>query len=315
MNIWKPTPELLCCFWSRFRLVWPLALAVFTMSLAAPTFAQTARPANDQGATKPGAKAAPAPAPVPIGEPDPAVGRILKIWEQKGQDTDTLQVTFKRTVNDVEKKVDFGQAWIQSPYNLKVSFSGDEIKPNTKTRDIIEKERILFTEKEIWRYIFKQKEINIYPIKDKNAQLNQHPLRFLFQMNSKEAWEKYAISLMSQKDPKFAEKYHLILIVPRNARERRDDFTKVYIWLDKTTFIPGAIRVYSENNPHEDYLFTEIIPNPTLEDNAFRPVKYEKWKVIVDPLGQENQDAPAGKSAPRTNPTPNPNRKAAGSGQ
>ena len=113
--------------------------------------------------------------------------------------------------------------------------------------------------------------------------LQQGPLPFLFNMKAAEAKQRYSMRLLKQD----ANEY-LIGIVP-NVGIDKDSFSKAFLWLNKTTFLPNKLWLLPENNLKSRVEYTFTGPNNTIATNVamdkaiFGFAKIKDWKVIVNP--------------------------------
>jgi TIGR03009 family protein len=295
-----------------------LAFAAATWTIV-PASAQTPTPAKP-GQARP--QTAPLPTqgarlvPPPAAKVDPGVQRaaaqaaaklrqdmdqILAAWEKQSAQVKTLSVDFKR----VDKSAAWGeeeftgQAVLQSPDLACLNFkkrSNPDAAPGVAP--IYEDdERIVSTGSEVLQYKWDTMQIYIYPL-DKQAEqktLQQGPLPFLFNMKADEARKRYDMALTNQSD-----KQYLIRIAPLNEKDR-ESFSKAFLWLNKTTFLPDQLWLVSTNGKdYQDFKFNNVATNQKIDPKFFQKVKLPGWKEVVNDGGEVRSAAsgPGGRTAP-----------------
>lgn len=232
---------------------------------------------------------------------------LLDLWEKQSKKTVSLNVSFDKVVRDEGFGEEYfrGRAMLQSPDLACLEFTKCKLDAEGKPLTLPDKsgkpvvqmnpepdERIVCTGNEVLQYFWGDRKIFVFPL-DKQARqksLQQGPLPFLFNMKAAEAKRRYSMRLLKQD----ANEY-LIGIVPNEAIDR-ESFTKAFLWLNKTTFLPNKLWLLPENNAKSrvEYTFTgsnnTIVTNVAMDKTIFSFAKIAGWKVIVNP-GQDGQAA------------------------
>ncbi|WP_435015313.1 outer-membrane lipoprotein carrier protein LolA [Tundrisphaera sp. TA3] len=297
----------------KTHIAWILALAAVAGAVA-PASAQQAppaRPARPQPAA--GAGSGVRVAPAPTAKPDPVteklaqqaaaklrqeMDQILVAWEKQSSQVKSLSVDFKR----IDKSAAWGeeeftgQAVLQSPDLACLNFkkrtnpdAGPDAKPIYE-----DDERIVSTGSEVLQYKWDTMQIYVYPL-DKQAQqktLQQGPLPFLFNMKADEARKRYDMALTNQSD-----KQYLIRIAPLYDIDR-ESFSKAFLWLNKTTFLPDQLWLVATNGKdYQDFRFNNVATNQKIDPKFFQKIKLPGWKEVVND-GNEGRAAAAPAAAP-----------------
>jgi TIGR03009 family protein len=217
--------------------------------------------------------------------PNPAdvqkMEELLKEWEKHSAKITSLSTKCTRfdslvVVNDSVEYL--GEAFLMFPDRAYLNFC--EVDSKTKKIAPIT-ERILCTGEEVLLYRASTKQIFVYPLPKNQQQkaFQQGPLPFLFNFNVADAKRRYHFELMPIAQPDV----HCIRIIPL-AGEDREAFSEALILLNKTRFLPQAIKLISPNGKDfQLYKFPNIEVNGSIDPSKFVPVKFQGWQVVNNP--------------------------------
>lgn len=259
--------------------------------------ATTPRAAAPAPAARP---AAPAPAPA---RPDPKrMDGILDAWSQRSKTVKSLYARFTR--EDVvhawqdRSKYD-GQAYLMSPNLAYLNFEkvGEDGKPAPY-------ERIVCTGDRVYHFMADSKQVHVYTLAQQERQraLEEGPLPFLFNMDAAQARLRYQMTLLQEN-----EELYLIAITPLQKVDR-EAFSRAYIYLDRTRFLPTKIQLVDPNNGKDTKTFTIAVvqPNVKIAEAYFDAASQtrqviqadKKWDIVEynvagEPIGKPPATAPA----------------------
>ena len=281
-----------------------LILAVTAVLARSPgAVAQDAR-TKPAPVARPQAKAA-ARTPAPAGgtqtaaaQPQPAVNdapvkQLLGEWEKKSAELKTLDVHLKRTDHALDNAWDdeeyLGRAILQSPDHAWLNF--DKIKKGKDGKLVsVPHERIICTGTEIWQYLSETKQILIFPLakEEQKRAMDEGPLPFLFNMRAADAEARYLMSIVKE-----TPEFYVLSVTPR-LRIDQEAFSKAFLQLNRTTYLPVRIKLISpEGNNTKDYVLSDVKRNTEVRPENFKGVVLAKpWQVLRDP---GNEVAPARK--------------------
>jgi TIGR03009 family protein len=218
-----------------------------------------------------------------------AMESLLGLWEKQSAKLNTLYVGFTRIDKSPawDQLEEFrGQAYLQSPNLACLHFWKVEPVKETVAKEAAAKpalsdhERIVCTGTEVLQYDYKTKQIFRFPL-DKQARkraLQEGPLPFLFNMKAAEAKERYGMTLVKE-----TEKSYLISVVPHQEVDR-EVFSKAFIQLNKTTFLPDRLYLVSPNGKDsQDYVFSGVKANTEIKSQFFQALTIKGWKIIDNP--------------------------------
>ncbi len=236
--------------------------------------------------------------------------RLLGLWEQQSARLKSLDVSFTRLDkapgwNQVDEFR--GRAYLQSPNLVCLHFQKVDVVPPANKPTLQNYERIVCTGKEVLQYDYQRQQIFRFPLDKQQRQraLQEGPLPFLFNMKAAEAKERYGMTYINQN-----EKAYLIGVVP-HKQEDRDVFSKAFIQLSKSTFLPDRLLLLSPNGKDtQDYTFSGISANGQIDPQYFQQLQIKGWKLIDNPSPQQQpqaapravgrqEAAPAGRPATR----------------
>lgn len=251
--------------------------------------ATTASPGAVRAAQTPVQQAAPTGQPLtPVAADDPEAARkldlLLQQWEQRSSAVHTLHAKFLRVDRSKvwDEVVEYdGVAILRSPNLAVLEFSKiASPDPQTKQARTIPHERIICTGQEVYQYRYSEKKVYIYPINkdDRQRALEEGPLPFLFNMKAAEVKRRYEMVLRAE-DPKS----YIIHIVPRQQVDR-ESFSKAFIQLNKTSFLPDRLLLYDTNGKDsKDFRFEQIVSPKTVDTALFQGNRPKGWEVIYNP--------------------------------
>lgn len=286
------------------------------------------------------AKAAPEPAPDP--QAQARLDALLAAWEKQSAKVQTLDASYYRidksaVLGDIT--VYHGRAMLKAPFIA--CLNTETVKVDAKTEmklvsDAIQWERqapaervgpdpipktkrelydrIVCTGETVFHFDAAAKQIFEYPLsqEDREAALQQGPLRFLFNMKRDDVLKRYHMRVVGEDD-----RVWQIQIVPKLDIDR-NAFAQAVLVLRKTTFLPESIVLQEPNNNTQRFFLTQVTPNQPINDINFTP-QLDAWKranyeVVKNP--------PPGAQAPRgntpatkvANPAPGGATKAAAQG-
>jgi TIGR03009 family protein len=212
---------------------------------------------------------------------NPATERLLAEWEQKSSQLTTLTVAFNRVdrMKGWDEETYSGKAFLQSPNLACLHFQKVKVGPN-KAVTLIDHERIVATGQEVRQYDYATKEIFVFPL-DRNQRkraLQEGPLPFLFNMKAAEAKQRYFMEISKQN-----QSYYLIDVVPLLEQDRAV-FSRAYLQLNKTTFLPDRLLLVATNGKDtQDYTFREIQTNQKISPIFFQAHTIKDWTVRQNP--------------------------------
>lgn len=272
-----------------------LILAVTAVLARSPgAVAQVARP-SPAPAPRPQLKAPARPpatagrAVAPAAQPQPPVNdarvkQLLGEWEKKSAELKTLDVHLKRTDKALDGAWDdeeyLGRAILQSPDRAWLNF--DKIQKGKDGKPVgVPHERIICTGSEIWQYQSKTKQIFIFPLDKENKKraMEEGPLPFLFNMRAADAEARYLMSIVKE-----TPEFYVLSVAPR-LRIDQEAFSKAFLQLNRTTYLPVRIKLISpDGNNTKDYVLSEVKRNNPVRPENFKGVVLPKpWQVERDP--------------------------------
>jgi TIGR03009 family protein len=288
----------------RTLIAWTLTLALATSAWAqqqAPTTKKPNAPANAKAAAAPvDPKVEKARVDAENAANRAEMDRVLAEWEVRSKKVVSLDVLFDRI--DISpgwgNQYYQGRAMLQSPdlaclqfQKYKIDAAGKKIlaKKDGKVVPQLEPEpfeRIVCTGSKVLQYDWNEKKIFIFPLDKDSRQkaLQQGPLPFLFNLKAAEAKRRYSMTLLKQD-----EKDYLIGIRP-NEDIDKESFEQAFLWLNKKTFLPDKLMLYTVGNKErQEFVFAgelnTIRANTALDTKYFLDNRYAGWKVIDNPNG------------------------------
>jgi TIGR03009 family protein len=261
----------------------------------------TARPAGDAAAAAGRTPANPIP-------PDPArMKRLLRVWEQRSAELQTLDVEIQR----IDRRTGWaderfkGRAILKSPNLAWLDFKKEAEDPKKKQYVLVDYERIICTGTEVWQYRSDAKQILVFPLdrQSQNRALEEGPLPFLFNMKAAAAEARYKMDLVKE-----TPENYIISVVPL-LKIDQEAFSKAFLQLSKRTYLPDRIFLFSPNGKDtKDFTLTKVRPNEPVAMANFKGVRLPKpWVTRFDPGGEgQNQPAPPGGQDVGNRPPPNP---------
>ena len=224
--------------------------------------------------------------------------QILTAWEKRSSQVKSLSVEFKRIDESAAwgKEEFTGQAILQSPdlavLHFKKRTNPEAAKDAPKYED---DERIVSNGTEVLQYKWEDKKLYVYPLDAQVQQksLQQGPLPFLFNMKAAETRKRYDMALTQQSD-----KQYMIRIAPLLDIDR-ESFSKAFLLLNKTTFLPDRLRLVATNEKdYQDFTFSQVVANQPIDPKVFRKVMMPGWSEIVNDGKEAVAAAPAPGSGP-----------------
>jgi TIGR03009 family protein len=271
-----------------------LIVAAGVTSAAFGQAPQARRPAASAAASK--AAAAKVPDPAEEAAKRAEMEKLLGLWEKQSARLTALDVGFERTDKSPgwNEKIKYqGRAYLQTPNLACLHFQKEEEKAGEKPK-LVPHERIVVTGKEVLQYDYETKQIFRFPLdkQDRKKALQEGPLPFLFNMKAAEARQRYGMTLMDQNP-----KAYLIAIVPHDDYDR-EVFSKAFIQLSKTTFLPDRLMLLSPNGKDtQDYVFSGIKANGEINPQFFQALTIKGWKLIDNPAPNQAGQRPAAAGA------------------
>jgi TIGR03009 family protein len=236
----------------------------------APAARAGSQPAAGKAAPPPAATrpAGGAPGTAARGKPalDPRkLDELLHAWEVQSQRTTSLRATFTR--EDLDRawnaKTYFaGTAVLKSPNLAYLEFQ--KYSDDLKTKSF--SERIVCSGDRVYHFQADTKQVHIYELaqEDRQKALEEGPLPFLFNMKASQAKARYKMALLDETAAEW-----LILIEPI-AEVDRQAFSKAYVRLDRTNFLPTEIVLTDPSNGKDTktYKFVTRDRQLTVKRNA-----------------------------------------------
>ena len=236
----------------------------------------------------------------------PQMLNLLKVWESKTSEIETLQGVFRRYEYDsvfMTEKRAVGRYWFGSPDKARMDFQPDpevikalEKNPNEKLVHnfegksyAVEAEKTtswICTGKEILEIDHEQKQYSKMeiPAQYQGQRITDGPMPFLFGMKADSVTKRYKMAFGSMHKP--GERIHIIAypIVPALRRE----FQKAELLLDPETFLPQAVRLLDPSG-NKKTTYTFYSPEPfTLKTKLGGP-----WSVYLGPPWKKIADIKA----------------------
>ena len=285
------------------RIALTFVTFIATAGVSSAVFGQTAQPRR---ATASQATAAKIPSPAEVAAKRAELERLLGKWEEQSRKLTTLDVSFTRTDKSPawNELIEYqGRAYLQSPNLACLHTKKIESKPGEKPVPV-DDERIVCTGKDVLQYNYGTKQIFRFPLdkEDRKKALQEGPLPFLFNMKVVEVKQRYGMTLISEND-----KAYLIAVIPQTANDR-DVFSKAFLQLNRTTFLPDRLMLISPNGKdQQDYVFNGIHPNGKIPPHFFQELVIKGWKLIDNPApAQAAQREPGRGAEPAAQPTGRP---------
>jgi len=275
------------------RIAETLMTLVASAGITSAVFAQAPPPRRTPASPTAAAKAAdPAQAAAKRAEME----RLLVLWEKQSARLTSLDVGFIRIDRSPawnEKLEYHGRAYLQSPNLACLHFQKLDEKPGEKPK-LVEHERIVCTGKDVLQYDYETKQIFRFPLdkQERKKALQEGPLPFLFNMKAAEAKQRYGLTLLDEN-----QKAYLIAIVPHNDNDR-EVFSKAFIQLSRTTFLPDRLTLLSPNGKDtQDYRFSGIKANGEINQEFFKPLVIKGWKLVDNPAPTQAAQRPPVRAA------------------
>lgn len=251
--------------------------------------------------------------------------KVLQEWEQRSATIKSLDAAFYRLdQNVVVGNVEYyeGRVMLRSPnqavldsqkidldykvtaekqaFMEAVKWRRSPASQTAPTQDPIPRdkkafhERIICTGTSILHYVNDVKKIYEYPLaeEDREAALQQGPLRFLFNMRREEVLRRYHMRLVAENDPDF----YTLQVVPKLDIDR-NAFEQALLKLNRKTFLPDILVLVDPNGNKQFYYLAQVKPNANVPEANFAH-NPETWKklgyelVKNPPPGQTNLTPP-----------------------
>lgn len=300
-------------------LAWMIGAALAAVSEAQ----QASSPRPSAPAAAPGAAAGTAPAQAAARPaPDPQRMSVLLVdWEARSKTTKTLYAKFTRddVIDDWDEKTQYdGAAFLQSPNLAYLNF--EKVGADGKKTF---NERIVCTGDRVYQFLADSKQVHMYALsqEDRLKAMEEGPLPFLFNMNAADANKRYRMQLVEEN-----AELALIAIYPLQDVDR-EAFSRAYVWLNKSTFLPSKIQLMDPSNPKNSktFRFSDVRRNVEVKPAYFdglgqsRQVAQAGWDLVPhgpdgQPISSQNTPKAAAPAAPgqvRTGAAPPANTPAA----
>lgn len=233
----------------------------------------------------------------------PQMLNLLKVWETKTADIDTLMGTFRRYEYDsvfMTEKRAVGRYWFGSPDKARMDFQPDPdvvtaMKKNPNEKLVhnfngknysVEAEQTtswICTGQEILEINHEQKQYSKMEIPPQfhGQRITDGPMPFLFGMKADSVSKRYKMAFGNKHDPN--SQIHIIAypIVPALQKE----FQRAELLLDPNTFLPQAVKLWDPAGSKETtYMFYS--PKPfdisTKLKGPWSVYLGPPWKCIAD---------------------------------
>ncbi|MFO0959455.1 MAG: outer-membrane lipoprotein carrier protein LolA [Isosphaeraceae bacterium] len=252
--------------------------------------------------------------------------KVLLEWEQRSATIKSLDAAFYRfDQNSVVGDVEFfeGRVMLKSPnqavldsqkidLDFKVAADNQAFKDAIKWKrtqagqanapaDPIPKakkafhERIICTGTSILHYVNDVKKIYEYPLaeEEREAALQQGPLRFLFNMRRDEVLRRYNMRLVSEEN----EEFYTLQVVPKLDIDR-NAFEQAMVKLNRKTFLPDILVLVDPNGNKQSYYLAQVKPNANVPEGNFvhNPETWKKlgYELVKNPPpGRNDLNPPA----------------------
>lgn len=276
---------------------------VGTIGAGLPAVSEAQQAPSPRPAAPSAAGTAPAQAAATRPAPDPRrMSELLVDWEARSKTTKTLYAKFTRedVIDDWDEKTQYdGAAFLQSPNLAYLNFEklGADGK---KTFN----ERIVCTGDRVYQFLADSKQVHMYALsqEDRLKAMEEGPLPFLFNMNAADANKRYRMQLIEEN-----AELALIAIYPLQDVDR-EAFSRAYVWLNKSTFLPSKIQLMDPSNQKNSktFRFSDVRRNIEVKPAYFdglgqsRQVAQAGWDLVPHgPDGQPiNRQATPGATAP-----------------
>lgn len=277
--------------------------------------AQQPRPRGNAGAApQPARQERPEPqlnaAPVRPKPMDPVLRLLLDNWGESSAQIRELRGTHQRQVFDhvfqVEKR-SVGHFYYVAPDKGRIDLEPTKPAANETSKAVNEKkvpyalaadraERWICTGKEVLTINDESREYEVFPLPPdlQGQNIINGPLPFLFGLKAREAQQRFDMELLSN-DKDTA----LILAQPLKPDDQAN-YSEARILLDKTTFLPKAVRLLDPSGNRETrYWFKDLKPNDSgirkaveslMGKDPFKP-SLAGYKAIQPPLVDQRRDA------------------------
>lgn len=241
--------------------------------------------------------------------------KVLSEWEDRSKTIQSLDAVFYRLdKNNVVGEIEFfeGRVMLQGPNkavldSMKLDLDSknkDEAKtfaealkwrralqgPANAAEDPIPKakkafhERIICTGDAVLHYVNDVKKVYEYPLaaEDREAALQQGPLRFLFNMRKEEVLRRYVMRLVNEEDTT----YYTLQVVPKLDIDR-NAFAQAMVKLSRKTFLPDFLVLVDPNGNQQTYYLAQVRPNVKISEANFAhdPATWKKlgYELVKNP--------------------------------
>jgi len=306
MRLWSPLIALLAVGTAQVQGQEPAQGRATTPAAQAGRTTQRAQaPAQNQGKAQPAR--------------DPAKMKwLLQKWEGQSAKLKTLDVRIYRVDQDFRWKDEVhyeGRAIFKYPNLAYLDFSELKLAPNAKgqlapvpdpnnpkARLKTRVETVVCAKDAVWQYLYKGKQIFIFPLAkgERQRALDEGPLPFLFNMKAQEAEARYDMTLEGEN-----AQYYLVKVVPK-LDEDKESFRFALLYLEKTYLLPAEIKLLSpDGKSSRDFLLSNPKANKEneIDPKIFEGRVYKGWAVQKNPAAdaprQGNAGPPAGGGAVR----------------
>lgn len=222
--------------------------------------------------------------------------KILVEWEKKSALIKSLRGKHTRvvynTVFEVEQLAE-GKFYLQTPDKGRIDLIGKTPKKDEVSRRIgASGKRFRLEADQPQKWICDGLEIKVINEEEKSYEANdlpKHlrgtnivngPLPFLFGMKAEETKRRYKLKLLTTKNPNV----HTLWVEPR-LRNDADNYKEAYIQLDKSSFLPTAVKLVDPaGNLETVYTFTILGVNDVNNANFLVRIGKELFNEDADPF-------------------------------
>ncbi len=240
----------------------------------------------------------------------PALEKILRDWEIKSSQITSLHGSHTRTVYNLvfeEERIAKGKFFLQTPDKGRIDLVGEKPKPDAKAARLgaagkpfkivpDRSEKWICTGDEIVMVDDEQKTFQVIPLPEdaKGKNIINTPLPFLFGMKADDAKRRFRIELSKE------DKDTAVLIIHPKLESDLQNYTKAFVILDKTNYLPTAVKLFDPTAQMETvYKFESVKINDTgirtrisealgwRDKDIFRPdLKGQGYKLVLPPAAE-----------------------------
>lgn len=240
----------------------------------------------------------------------PELETILRDWEKKSSQIKSLHGSHTRTVYNLvfeEERIAKGKFFLQTPDKGRIDLVGEKPKPDAKAARLgamgmpfkivpDRSEKWICTGDEIVMVDDEQKTFQMLPLPEeaKGTNIINTPLPFLFGMKADDAKRRFHFEL--NKDTKESA----VLIIYPKLEADLQNYTKAFVILDKSTYLPTAVKLFDPTAKMETvYKFESVKINDTgikakisealgwRDKDIFHPdLKGQGYKLVLPPAAE-----------------------------